>query len=119
MARVKRGFKARRRRKKIMAAARGYRGARSRTLRGALQVLRRGLVYAYRDRRAKKRNFRQLWIIKINATCRELGIKYSQFIYGLKKDGIELDRSVLADLALTDQDAFRELVKRAKAAAGL
>ena len=119
MARVRRGFKARRRRKKIMAAARGYRGARHRTLRGAVQVLRRGLAYAYRDRRVKKREFRRLWIVKINAACRELDIKYSQFIYGLKKEGIELDRSVLADIAITDQGAFRDLVKRAKSAAGL
>lgn len=119
MARVKRGFKARRRRKKIMAAAHGYRGARHRTLRGALQVLRRGLVYAYRDRRVKKRTSRRLWIVKINAACRALGIKYSQFVYGLKKDGIELDRSVLAELAITDRDAFSDLVKRAKGAAGL
>ena len=119
MARVKRGFKARRRRKKIMAAARGYRGAHHRTLRGAVQILRRGLAYAYRDRRVKKREFRRLWVVKINAACRELGIKYSQFVYGLKKAGIELDRSVLADIAITDQDAFRDLVKRAKSAAGL
>ncbi len=119
MARVRRGFKARRRRKKIMAAVRGYRGARSRTLRGAMQVLRRGLAYAYRDRRVKKREFRRLWIVKINAACRELDIKYSQFVYGLKKEGIALDRSVLADIALTDQAAFRALVQRAKSAAGL
>ena len=119
MARVKRGFKARRRRKKVLSAARGYRGARHRTLRVALQVLRRGWAYAYRDRRVKKRVFRRLWIVKINAACRELGIKYSQFVYGLKKEGIELDRSVLADIAITDQGAFRDLVKRAKSAAGL
>lgn len=119
MARVKRGFKARRRRKKIMAAARGYRGARHSTLRGAVQVLRRGLAYAYRDRRVKKREFRRLWIVKINAACRELGIKYSQFVYGLKKAGIELDRSVLADIAITDQNTFRDLVKRAESAAKL
>lgn len=119
MARVKRGFKARRRRKKIMAAARGYRGARHSTLRGAVQVLRRGLAYAYRDRRVKKREFRRLWIVKINAACRELGIKYSQFVYGLKKAGIELDRSVLADIAITDQSTFRDLVKRAESAAKL
>lgn len=119
MTRVRRGFTARRRRKKIMAAARGYRGARHRTLRVAIQVLRRGMVYAYRDRRNKKREFRRLWIVKINAACRALGIKYSQFIYGLKKEGVEMDRSVLADLALTDQNAFSDLVKRAKAAAKL
>lgn len=116
MTRVRRGFTARRRRKKIMAAAKGYRGARHRTLRGAIQVLRRSMVYAYRDRRTKKREFRRLWIVKINAACRALGIRYSQFVHGLKKEGIELDRSVLADLALTDQNAFSDLVKKAKAA---
>ncbi len=119
MARVRRGFRARRRRKKIMAAARGYRGAHHRTLRGAVQVLRRGLAYAYRDRRVKKREFRRLWIVKINAACRELGIRYSRFVYGLKKEGIELDRSVLADIAIADPSAFRDLVKRAKSAAEL
>lgn len=115
MSRVKRGFTARRRRKKILLAARGFRGARHRTLRGAIQVLRRGMSYAYRDRRVKKRNFRRLWIVKINAAARALGMKYSQFIYKLKQQNINLDRSVLADMAVTDPHAFNKLLESVKA----
>lgn len=116
MSRVRRGFTARRRRKKILVAASGYRGARHRTLRGAIQFLRRGLVYAYRDRRSKKRQFRRLWIAKINAASRAVGLKYSQLICGLKRQGIELDRSVLANLAMTDSRAFNDLAEKAKTA---
>ena len=116
MTRVRRGFTARRRRKKIMSAARGFRGARHSTLRSAIQVLRRGMAYAYRDRRVKKREFRKLWIIKINAAARALGLKYSQFIYLLKKEKIALDRSTLAELAVTDPQAFNKLVQRVKTA---
>ena len=115
MSRVKRGFTARRRRKKILLAARGYRGARHRTLRGAIQVLRRGMSYAYRDRRVKKRNFRRLWIVKINAAARALGMKYSLFIHKLKQQNIDLDRSVLADMAVTDPHAFSKLLESVKA----
>jgi large subunit ribosomal protein L20 len=116
MARAKRGFKARRRRKKILARASGFRGSRKNRFRTAIHVVRRALAYAYRDRRVKKRDFRKLWIIRINAAARAGGLKYSEFMYGLKKNGINLDRSVLADLALNDQPAFAQLVQQAKTA---
>ena len=118
MTRAKKGFKARRRRNKILELASGYRGSRSTRYSTALQVVRRGLVYAYRDRKVKKRDFRSLWIVRINAACRELGIKYSEFINGLKKQNIAIDRSVLANLAATDTQAFSTLVSQAKAAFG-
>ncbi len=114
MARVKRGFKARRRRKKILKLARGFRGSRSTRFKTAIHVVRRSLSYAYRDRRVKKREFRSLWIVRINAACRAAGIKYSQFIHGLKKSQIDIDRSVLSDLAMTDQKGFNLLVEKAK-----
>jgi large subunit ribosomal protein L20 len=114
MPRAKRGFKARRRRKKILALASGYRGSRNSRFRTAIHVVRRALVFSYRDRRRKKRDFRSLWIIRINAAARAGGIKYSQFMYGLKKVGITLDRSVLADLAIHDGPAFTNLVQQAK-----
>jgi large subunit ribosomal protein L20 len=116
MARAKRGFKARRRRKKIFALAKGFRGARKNRFRNSIHVVRRSLVYAYRDRRVKKREFRKLWIVRINAAVRAAGLRYSEFIHGLKKAEITLDRSVLADLALNQPAAFGELVNRAKAA---
>jgi large subunit ribosomal protein L20 len=116
MSRVKRGTKARRRRKGILALAKGFRGSRSKRFKTAIHVVRRALCYAYRDRRVKKRDFRGLWIIRINAAARELGLKYSQFMNGLKKSGIELDRSVLADMAMNDQKGFQHLVEKAKAA---
>lgn len=116
MARAKRGFKARRRRKKILARASGFRGSRKNRFRTAIHVVRRALAYAYRDRRVKKREFRKLWIIRINAAARAGGLKYSEFINGLKKKGISLDRSVLADLALNDQPAFAKLILEAKSA---
>ena len=100
MARVKRGVTARRRHKKILKQARGYYGARSRVLRVAKQAVTKAGQYAYRDRRVKKRTFRQLWITRINAQARNEGITYSQFIAGMKKAGIALDRRVLADLAV-------------------
>jgi large subunit ribosomal protein L20 len=114
MARAKRGFKARRRRKKILALASGFRGARKARFRTAIHVVRRALVFSYRDRRVKKREFRKLWITRINAASRAAGLRYSEFMYGLKKKGISVDRSVLADLAITDAAAFNKLVAEAK-----
>src|SRR5690349_14966201 len=111
MSRAKRGFKARRRRKKILALARGFRGGRKNRFKTAIHVVRRALVFAYRDRRVKKREFRKLWIIRINAAARSNGMKYSELINGLKRRGINLDRSVMADMALNDAAAFSQLVK--------
>ena len=116
MSRVKRGFKARRRRKKVLDQAKGYRGSRNSRFKTAIHVVRRALCFAYRDRRVKKREFRSLWILRINAAARACGLKYSQFMNGLKKAEIELDRSVLADLAVNDQQGFNALVSQAKAA---
>ena len=116
MARTKRGFKLRRRHKKILKLAKGYRGARSRLYRTAVQIVRRSLCYAYRDRRVKKREFRALWIQRINAGSRANGLTYSKFMNGLKKAGIVLDRKVLSDLAIQDQTAFAGLVVSAKKA---
>lgn len=116
MSRAKRGFKARRRRKRILALAKGFRGARNSRFRTAIHVVRRALVFAYRDRRVKKREFRKLWIVRINAAARSEGLRYSEFINGLKRKGINLDRSVLADLALNEPVAFAKLVQEAKGA---
>ncbi|GJM06878.1 MAG: 50S ribosomal protein L20 [marine bacterium B5-7] len=117
MARVKRGVTARARHKKILKAAKGYRGARSRVFRVAKQAVTKAAQYAYRDRRAKKRDFRALWIIRINAAARIHGMSYSRFMNGLKQAGIEVDRKVLADLAIHDEKAFAQLVEQAKAPA--
>ena len=116
MARVKRGVQARRKHKKILKKAKGYYGARSRVLRVAKQAVTKAGQYAYRDRKVKKRTFRALWITRINAQSRALGMSYSQFMAGLKKLSIELDRKVLADLAVHDKDAFAALVDKSKAA---
>ncbi|MFY7930411.1 MAG: 50S ribosomal protein L20 [Oligoflexus sp.] len=116
MARAKRGFKARRRRKKLLSLAKGFRGSRKNRFRNSIHVLRRSLVYAYRDRRVKKRDFRKLWIVRINAAARTFGLRYSEFINGLKKAEINLDRSALADLALNQPAAFAEVVSRVKSA---
>ena len=116
MPRVKRGFKARRRRKKILKLAKGYRGARSRCYRQAKDSVEKALCYAYRDRRAKKRSFRRLWITRINAACRLNDISYSKFMGGLAKAKIGLDRKILADLAVTQPGVFSALVEKAKAA---
>ena len=118
MPRVKRGVTARARHKKVMKAAKGYYGARSRVYRVAVQAVTKAGQYAYRDRRQKKRQFRQLWIARINAAARELGMKYSTFMNGLKKANIEVDRKVLADLAVFDQPAFAALAAQAKAKLG-
>jgi large subunit ribosomal protein L20 len=116
MSRAKRGFKARRRRKKILALAKGYRGSRNSRFRTAIHVVRRALCFSYRDRRTKKREFRGLWIIRINAAARAAGLTYSAFMSGLNKAGIEIDRSVLADLALNEPNTFVSLVAKAKEA---
>lgn len=115
MARVKRGFKARRRRKKLLGFAKGFRGARKSNIKTAVHVVRRALRFAYRDRRVRKREFRKLWIVRINAAARASGLKYSEFMNGLKKRGIELDRSVISNLAITDKAAFAALIEEAKA----
>ncbi len=116
MPRVKRGVTAHARHKKTLKLAKGYYGARSRVYRVAKQAVTKAGQYAYRDRRVKKRDFRSLWIVRINAQARVEGITYSQFIAGLKKAGIELDRRVMADIAIHDKPAFAVLVERAKSA---
>lgn len=116
MPRVKRGVTAKARHKKILNLAKGYSGARSRTYRVAKQAVIKAGQYAYRDRRQKKRQFRALWIVRINAQSRECGLSYSQLINGLKKASIELDRKVLADMAVHDKNAFAAVAERAKAA---
>lgn len=116
MARVKRGVVARRSHKKVLKQAKGYYGARSRIFRVAKQAVIKAGQYAYRDRRVKKRNFRALWITRINAQSRNEGLSYSRLIAGLKKANIELDRRVLADLAVHDKPAFAVIVEKAKAA---
>jgi len=115
MPRVKRGFKARRRRNKVLKLAKGYRGARSKLFRSATEAVDRALNYAYRDRRVKKRDFRALWIARINAAARLDGVSYSRLIFGLKKAEIALDRKVLAEIAVTDPTAFSAVVEKAKA----
>ena len=115
MPRAKRGFKARRRHNRILKLAKGYRGSHSKLFRSAVEAVHRGLCYAYRDRKQRKRAFRRLWIIRINAAVRQYGMNYSVFINGLKKADIDLDRRVLADLAVYDQAAFAQLVERARA----
>jgi large subunit ribosomal protein L20 len=114
MPRVKRGVVAHARHKKILKLAKGYYGARSRIYRVAKQAVIKAGQYAYRDRRQRKRQFRALWIARINAGARECGISYSRFIDGLKKASIELDRKILADLAVFDKSAFAELAATAK-----
>jgi large subunit ribosomal protein L20 len=111
--RIKTGVTSRRRHKKILKATKGYRGLRRHSVKKAIEALLKAGAYAYRDRRAKKREFRRLWNIRINAGCRALGVKYSQFIAGLKKHKIGLDRKILADLAATEPKVFEEVVKKA------
>lgn len=114
MPRVKRGFKARRRRNKILKLAKGFRGGRSKLFRSAVEAVDRSHKYAYRDRKAKKRDFRSLWIVRINAAARENGLSYGRLIHGLKKAGIQLDRKVLAELAVSDPKGFSNIVDQAK-----
>jgi large subunit ribosomal protein L20 len=116
MPRVKRGVTAKRRHKKVLAQAKGYRGARSRTYKVAKQAIAKAGQYAYRDRKNRKRQFRRLWIARINAAARINEMSYSRFIDGLNKAEISLDRKVLADIAVHDKDAFSELANRAKQA---
>ncbi|HEC1891574.1 TPA: 50S ribosomal protein L20 [Campylobacter jejuni] len=116
MARVKTGVVRRRRHKKVLKLARGFYSGRRKHFRKAKEQLERSLVYAYRDRRRKKRDFRRLWIVRINAACRLNDLSYSRFINGLKKAGIELDRKILADLAMNDAAAFTKIVEAAKKA---
>ncbi len=118
MARVKRGVTAHARHKKVLDLAKGYRGRGSKAYRVALEKVEKGLRYAYRDRRNKKREFRALWIQRINAGARQNGLTYSQFMDGLKKSGIDVDRKVLSDIAAQEPDSFRLLVEQAKKALG-
>ena len=116
MARVKRGVTAHARHKKVLGLAKGYRGRGSTAYRVALEKVEKALRYAYRDRRNRKRDFRGLWIQRINAGVREQGLTYSQFMHGAKLAGIELDRKVLSDLAIREPEAFASIVERARSA---
>ena len=116
MARVKRGVTAHARHKKVLGLAKGYRGRASTAYRIALEKVEKGLRYAYRDRRNKKRDFRGLWIQRINAGAREHGLTYSQFMHGLKLAGLELDRKVLSDIAIREPEAFTAIVSAVQAA---
>ena len=115
MPRAVNGTVSRRRRKKILKMAKGYRSVRSTAFRKAREAVEHGLSYAYRDRKNRKREFRRLWIARINAAVRAEGMNYSQFMYGLKKADIQLDRKVLSDLAINNQDTFRSLTETARA----
>jgi large subunit ribosomal protein L20 len=115
MARVKRGVTARARHKKVLKLAKGYSGRRKNVFRVAVQAVTKAGQYAYRDRKQRKRQFRALWIARINAAARECGITYSRFINGLKKGAIEIDRKVLADIAVHDKAAFSAIAEQAKA----
>ena len=111
--RIKRGFKARRRRKKVLKLAKGYRAGRSKLFRTAADAVDKALMYSYRDRRARKRDFRRLWITRINAATRMNNLTYSKFIRGLKLAGVELDRKVLAELAISDPAGFSKIANLA------
>ena len=116
MSRVKRGVTAHARHKKVLKAAKGYRGRGHKAFRVAIEKVEKGLQYAYRDRRARKRNFRALWIQRINAAAREHGLTYSRFMSGLRLAGVEIDRKVLADLAVKEPEALKSLAAQAEAA---
>lgn len=116
MSRVKRGVTAHARHRKVIKKAKGYYGRRKNTFRVANQAVEKAGQYAYRDRRARKRNFRSLWIQRINAAAREAGLTYARFINGLGRAGIEVDRKVLADIAVHEPEAFKALAEKAKAA---
>jgi large subunit ribosomal protein L20 len=111
--RIKRGFKARRRRKKVLKLAKGYRGGRSKLYRTAADAVDKALMYAYRDRRVRKRDFRRLWIARINAAARLHDLSYSRFMHGLKLADVNLDRKVLAELAITDPSGFAKIAELA------
>ncbi|TDJ21615.1 MAG: 50S ribosomal protein L20 [Deltaproteobacteria bacterium] len=117
MPRVKRGVVSRRRRNRILREAKGYYGARSKLFRTAREAVEKGWKYAYRDRKQRKRQMRSLWIARINAAAREHELSYSRFMFGLKQAGVEMDRKVLAELAIRDPQAFRALAEMAKAQA--
>src|ERR671912_253683 len=114
MARIKRGVVAKARHKKVLALAKGYRGRNNNTFKMALQRVEKGLQYAYRDRRNRKRDFRALWIQRINAAARAEGLTYSQFMHGIKLAGVDLDRKVLSDLAIREPEAFAAIVAQAR-----
>lgn len=114
MPRVKRGVKARRRRNRVLKEARGYYGRRSKVYRRAVEAVHRGWVQSFKDRKRKKRDFRRLWITRVNAAARQNGLNYGRLMHGLKEAGVELDRRTLADLAVTDPNAFTQVVEVAK-----
>ncbi len=116
MPRVKRGVVAKRRHNKVLKMAKGYRGAKSKLFKTATEAVHRALAYSYRDRKVRKREFRKLWIIRINAGSRIYGLSYSKMMNGLKKAGVNVNRKILAELAVNDLSVFQELVKLAKAA---
>ena len=116
MTRIKRGVTTHAKHKRILDQAKGYRGRRKNTIRVARQAVEKAGQYAYRDRKAKKRSFRALWIVRINAAVREAGLSYGRFVQGLRKAGIEVDRKVLSELAIHDAQAFGAIAERAKAA---
>ena len=118
MPRVRRGTKRHKRRKKVLKAAKGYFLGKSKLFKFAAEALDRAGQFAYRDRKTRKRDFRRLWIIRIGAAARQNGINYNQFVFGLKKAGIELDRKILADIALEDPAGFAQLAEKAKEAIG-
>lgn len=119
MSRVKNGPATRARRKKMLKMAKGYQGSHSRTFKKAKEAVTRALKFAYRDRRTRKRDFRSLWIIRINAATRAEGLAYSRFIDGLNKAGIEIDRKIMADLAVNDPEAFKKLIEIAREKSGV
>ncbi len=114
MARVKRGVTKHARHKKVISAAKGSRGRQKNTFRAAMQRVEKNMQYAYRDRKNKKREYRKLWIIRINAACRELGMKYSEFIAKLNKKNLQIDRKVLASIAFEDPSAFKAIIEKIK-----
>jgi large subunit ribosomal protein L20 len=114
MARVKRGMMSLKKRRKVLKAVKGFRGARGRNYKAANEALLHSLIYAFRDRRVRKRDFRALWITRINAAARQEGLSYSRLMSGLKKEGLAINRKVLADLAINDQAAFSQLLAIAK-----
>jgi len=114
MARVKRGMMSLKKRRKVLKAVKGFRGARGRNYKAANEAILHSLIYAFRDRRVRKRDFRSLWITRINAAARQEGLSYSRLVSGLKKEGLAINRKVLADLALNDQAAFSQLLAIAK-----
>jgi large subunit ribosomal protein L20 len=116
MARVKRSVNAKKKRREVLEAAKGYRGIKKNTYRKAKEQMLKSLSYAYRDRRTRKRDFRRLWIIRINAGARQHGLSYNQFMFGLKKAEIDLDRKVLADIAVRDPETFRRFADAAREA---